>query len=91
MVVTVDVDASRAEEAERALHEVTIPTVKEREGFVRGIWLRTGDKSDGRGIVVYDTEENARAAMASFEQEGPPPGAPVTVRSVEVFEVVGEA
>ena len=57
---------------------------------MRGVWLRSNDQSTGRGVVLFDTEEHARATAAVTEQ-GPPSGAPVTVRSVDVFEVIGEA
>ena len=90
IVVTVDIEADRADESVKLLEEFTIPAVKSEDGFVRGAWLRTNDKSNGRGVVLFDTEEQANAA-ARTAQQGPPPGAPVTVRSVEVFEVVGEA
>lgn len=90
MVVTVDIDPGRADEAVKSLHEITIPTAKSQEGFVRGVWIQSTDRSNGRGIVLFDTEEHARAAAALAEQ-GPPPGAPVTIQSIEMFEVMGEA
>ncbi len=90
IVVTVDIDAARADESKKLLDEFTIPRLKSQEGFVRGVWLRSNDQSTGRGVVLFDTEEHARATAAVTEQ-GPPPGAPVTVRSVDVFEVIGEA
>ena len=88
LVFTVDIDAARADQAVKILHEVTIPTVKSQEGFVRGVWLRSSDKSNGRSVVLFDTEEHASATAALA---APPSGAPVTIQSVEVFEVVGEA
>ncbi len=90
MLVTVDIDAARADDAVKLLQEFTIPTAKSQEGFVRGAWLRSSDKSNGRGVVLFDTEEHASAA-AGLAQQGPPPGAPVKMQSVEVFEVIGEA
>jgi hypothetical protein len=90
IVVTVDIESARADEAEKLLHDFTIPAAKSLEGFVRGVWLRSDDGSNGRGVVLLDTEEHARAAVERVRQ-GPPPGAPVTLRSVDVFEVVGEA
>ncbi len=90
MVVTVDTDAARADEAIELLRDFTIPMAKSQEGFVRGVWLRSSDKSKGRGVVLFDTEGHA-SATAALALQGPPPGAPVTVQSVEVFEVVGEA
>jgi hypothetical protein len=90
IVVTVDIDAGKAEDAEKLLHEFTIPAAKSLEGFARGVWLRSPDGSTGRGVVLLDTEEHARAAVERVRQ-GPPPGAPVTLRSVDVFEVLAEA
>jgi hypothetical protein len=89
IVVTVDIQGTR-EEAEKLLQEFTIPSAKSLEGFVRGVWLRSDDGSNGRGVVLLDTEAHARAAVERVRQ-GPPPGAPVTLRSVDVFEVMAEA
>ena len=89
-ISTVDIDAARADEALELLREFTIPTAKSQPGFVRGVWLRDDDGSGGRGFVLFDTQEHARAA-ADLARQGPPPGSPVTLRSVEVLEVVGEA
>lgn len=89
-IVTVDIDAARRDEALNLLHEFTIPTAKSLTGFVRGVWLRSDDGTTGRGVALFDTQEHAQAA-AEAARQGPPPGAPVTVQSVEVFEVVGEA
>lgn len=86
----VDIDASRADEAEKLLEEFTLPSARSLEGFVRGTWIRTKDGSEGRGLVVFDTEEHAQAATETIRQ-GPPPEAPVTLRSVEVLEVLAEA
>lgn len=86
----VDIDTSRRDQTENLVHEFTIPSAKSLDGFVRGVWTRSEDGSEGRGIVVFDTEEHARAAADTIRQ-GPPPDAPVTFRSVEILEVLGEA
>lgn len=90
MLVTVTLDAARADEADRLLHEVTVPAVKSHDGFVRGLWIRDPDKSRGRGVVVFETEQHAAAAAEGIRQQ-PPSDAPVTVDSVEIFEVAAEA
>ena len=90
VLVTVDLEADRSDESKTHLHEFTIPAVKSQSGFARGVWLRSSDNSNGCGVMLFDTEENATAAVAAAKQ-GPPPGAPVSIRSVEMFEVVGEA
>jgi hypothetical protein len=88
-IATVDIHGNR-DETEKLLHEFTIPAARSLGGFVRGVWLRAEDGSTGRGVVLWETEEHARAAAERISQ-GPPAGAPVTLRSVEVFEVVAEA
>ena len=90
MLVTVDIDAKRVDESDQSLHEFTIPTSKEQPGFVRGMWLRSADNSQGRGIVLFDTEDNANACAVKAQQ-GPPADAPIKIRSVDIFEVVAEA
>lgn len=90
VLVTVDLEAARADESKKLLDETTIPAAKSLTGFARGVWLRSGDNSNGRGVMLFDSEENATAAVAAAKQ-GPPPGGPVSVRSVETFEVLGEA
>jgi hypothetical protein len=89
VVVAVDIHGNR-EEAEKLLREFTVPRAKSLDGFVRGVWLRSEDGSQGRGVILLDTEENARAAAGQIRQ-GPPPGAPVTLRGVDLFEVMAEA
>ena len=42
------------------LREQVVPRVKELPGFVSGYWVR--DDGIGRSMVVFDSEENARAA-----------------------------
>lgn len=90
MLVTVKLDAARADEADRALHEITVPAVRSHDGFVRGLWLRDPDKSRGRGVVVFESEQHATAAADGIRQQ-PPSDTPVTVESVEIFEVAAEA
>jgi hypothetical protein len=90
MVTTVEIDAARGDEAQQLLQEFVIPTAKSQPGFMRGVWLRSKDGSHGRGVVAFDTEEQANAA-AELAKQGPPEGSPATPRSIEVYEVVGEA
>ena len=78
-------EEGRSEEGRRLLLEVVVPNAKGQAGFQRGIWMNNG--ADGMGVVVFDTEDNARAATANLK---PPPGGPTLVSS-EIFEVGAEA
>jgi hypothetical protein len=69
-----------------ALREQVVPRVKELPGFVAGYWTR-GDRV-GRSMVVFDSEENAKAAsdlVPSLVLSG------TVVESNEVSEVVAHA
>lgn len=88
IVVMVEIDPSQAELAEKLLNEVTVPMVKGQPGFVRGTWARSADGTQGRSLIVFDTEEHANAVVPQVK---PPEGSPVTVKSVEVYEVLAEA
>ena len=57
--------------------------VKAVPGFVRGTW--TTDGSRGLSFIVFDSQGAARAFAANAAV---PPDAGVTLRSVDVYEVV---
>ena len=90
MLGTVDIDASRGAEAVAMLHDQLLPMIKQMPGFVGGTWTRSTDGTQGRSLLVFESEEAAKAAAESA-RVGPPPGAPVTFVSAEVFEVVAQA
>ena len=68
------------------LREQTVPRVKELPGFVAGYWARDG--GTGRSMVVFDSEENARAA-SDLVPSMVPPG--TDIESNAVAEVVAHA
>ena len=90
VIVRVTIDAGRGDEATKTLHTEVVPMAKSSEGFVRGLWLRSSDGDTGRGVIVFDSEEHARAAAERAATETVA-GRPVKFESVEVVEVVAEA
>jgi hypothetical protein len=90
VVGKVDIDSSRAAEAAELLNNYTVPMVKQAPGFVSGTWARSEDGTQGQSIILFESEETARAA-AQRAAAGPPPGSPVTFVSAEVFEVLAQA
>jgi hypothetical protein len=86
----VDIDASRGAEAETMLRETLVPMIKQMRGFVSGTWTRSVDGSQGRSMILFENEDAAKEA-AKTVVEGPPPGAPATFVSVDVFEVLAQA
>lgn len=59
-------------------------------GFVSGTFTRSADRTRGRSMVLFESEEAAvaarEAALAAM-----PDNAPITIESVEVYEVVANA
>ncbi|MGH8986527.1 MAG: hypothetical protein ACRDY6_22020 [Acidimicrobiia bacterium] len=73
------------------LREVVIPSAKQLTGFASGTWLRSLQSDAGRSVLLFETEDAARAAVEEIRAQGPPPGAPVTIESVDAYEVVAQA
>ena len=75
-----------AEEGMKMLDEVVIPLAKAQPGFERGTWMHN-EAGTGTGVMVFDTEGHASAAMNALQ---PPPGGP-TVINCAVFQIAREA
>jgi len=83
--VFVTVTVHDLEAAQANLREEVVPRVSQAPGFVAGYWLAPeGDR--GNSVVVFESEDTARAAAERFQ---PPPE--VTIESIEVREVVAHA
>ena len=91
VIVQVTIDAAAEEQARKMLHEVVVPQAKALAGFASGTWLRALEGTGGRGVLLLESEEAARAAAERIRSEGPPPGAAVTLDSVEAYEVLAQA
>ena len=81
------VSISNYDRARKLLHDEVLPTVREIPGFVTGHWLAPVD-GIGMSVVVFETEAEARS-LADQVTPGQQLNDYVTVRSVEVREVVG--
>ena len=79
-----DIDAAAPE-----LRERIVPAAKGAPGFVAGYWTRSDDGTSGVSMIVFDSEDQARAA-AEMIQAAPMPET-VTRDSIEVREVVASA
>jgi quinol monooxygenase YgiN len=91
VVATVEIEAGKAEEATKALREQVVPQVKQAPGFVSGTWARSADGKHGHSMVLFQSKEAAEAAAANLQQQGPPPGVPVKIAYVQVYEVLEQA
>ena len=91
VVIRVTIAPDRWAEANTVLHDSVVPMTKSAPGFVRGTWLHNQDTATGTGFIMFETTEHARAMMSQMEQAPPQPDDPVTITSVETFDVAAEA
>jgi hypothetical protein len=82
--VVVRVTVNDREAAEQRLRDEIIPRVSQLPGVVAGYWTRS-DGTDGLSMVVFESEEAARAAADQVPQMV---SESVTLESVEVRQVV---
>ena len=90
IIIEVRVDPNREEEARKVLDNMVIPRAKTHQGITAAYWLRELNGEILRSIQLYDTEINTQKTAKRIQSEGPPPGAPVTLSSVNVYEVIGQ-
>ena len=82
----------RADEALSMIDERGVAMLRAMTGSTGGYWARNIEGDDiQHSFWLFDTEENARAAEATFNRLRNMPDAPATVVSVDVCEVVGHA
>ena len=84
--VITKVSINNREEAERLLKEQLIPAVSQAPGFATGYWMNL-EETRGTSVTVFESEDQAR----SWADQMAPPSDAVSIESVEVGEVVGQA
>lgn len=77
-------DASRMDEIVQLQNSIAIPMATAQVGHVASYIANSADGSRGASIYVFETKDQAEAFAASMKV---PAGAPVTIESLEVFEV----
>jgi heme-degrading monooxygenase HmoA len=87
--VVVKVRIGDVEVAAKELHDEVVPRVSQSPGFVAGYWTRSAEGDDGLSMVLFESEDAARAAAERI-RGGPIPDT-VTMESVEIREVVEHA
>ena len=86
--VVVKVNIKDAPTATEFLREKIVPGVKQAPGFVAGYWVRLEGGDEGTSVLVFESEDNARAAAAGIEENvGQNPG--VTLTSGRSFSQLG--
>ena len=88
----VEIKPGRADEALAMLHEHGTAMLQGMAGSAGGYWARSMDGDlVQHSFWLFDTEENARSAEATFTTLRDMPDAPATFTSVDVCEVIGQA
>jgi hypothetical protein len=77
--------------ATQGLRDQVVPRASQAPGFVAGYWTRSEDGRNGLGMVLFESEQAARAAAERVESDPTPTPEAVTMESVEVREVVEHA
>ena len=90
VVIEVRILPNREEEARRMVRELIAPRARAHPGISAGYWLRALDGDVLRSVQLYDSETNAVATADKIRSDGPPPGAPVTLISVDTYEVIAQ-
>jgi len=80
--VKIDPDSDR-EHRHSVLNEFVVPEAKALPGFAQGIWLNDG-AGTGTCVVVFDTEDQATAAIDPLTRPGGPPIISSGVHEVEI-------
>jgi hypothetical protein len=86
--VLVKVSIDDAVDSVKELKETVVPRISRAPGFVAGFWTRSDDGSNGRSMLVFESEDAARAAAERIGSNVPQG---VTFESAEVREVVASA
>jgi hypothetical protein len=92
LIGQVQIKPGRESETLSMIDGYGVPMLQGMAGFNGAYWARTlhGDLVQ-HSFWLFDTEENARAAEATFNQLRSMPDAPAAYLSVDVCEVVGYA
>ena len=90
IIIEVKVDTNREEEVRNMVTNMIVPNARKHQGIQAAYWLRSLDSDILRAVQLYDTEANARATANRIQSEGPPPGAPVTLLSINTYEVIAQ-
>jgi hypothetical protein len=88
--VVTRVSVTDGEPATKYLREEIVPRVKEAPGLVAAYWVRLEGGDEGTSVIVFDSEDAARAGKEQIES-GVSQNESVTLNSVTVGEVVANA
>ena len=86
VLLNTTIDPERAGEAQSLLATDVVPRVKEAPRLVAAYWLRSDNREHGTSVMIFESEEAARAAADIAQNMSS--GKLVHLDSTEVREVV---
>ncbi|HYX75808.1 MAG TPA: hypothetical protein VE757_01410 [Gaiellaceae bacterium] len=90
--LVIHVTIHNADRTREVLNGQVVPQVKGAPGFEKGYWTwSTGGELNGLSMIIFDSEENARAAGDRVKAIAADAPDDVTLDGVEVREVVASA
>src|SRR6516225_9568795 len=89
LVTTVRIEDPDDAHRQKYLNEWVIPRLKATAGFQSARFLRSQDRTTGVGVVRFDTETNAKAALDAMANAERPAEAP-KLESTSILEVIVE-
>jgi hypothetical protein len=88
----VRIKPDRADEALAMVGEAGVAMLRSMAGSAGGYWARSGtDDIIQHSFWLFETEEDAKAAEATFNRLRDLPDAPASFISVDVCDIVGRA
>ena len=90
LIIDVKLDPNREKEARDMLSNMVVPRARTHKGIVAGYWLRDVKEDILRTVELYDNEANANETGDRIRSQGPPPDAPVTLVSINTYEVIAQ-
>jgi len=89
----VKIKPGHEEETQAMIATHGVAMVQAMAGSFHAYWLRSADNGDliQHSFWLFDTEENAQTAEATFNSLRNMPEAPAIFLSVDVCEVIGQA
>jgi hypothetical protein len=70
------------------IRDVIMPRARQLPGFEGGSWLRALDDNRRTAVLLFDSEENARAAAERIRSRGPLASERVDLENADPYEVL---
>ena len=90
LIIDVKVDPNREKEARDMLSNMVVPRARTHKGIVAGYWLRDVKENILRTVELYDNEANTNETRDRIRSQNPPPNTPITLVSINTYEVIAQ-